>query len=68
MGKERRIPGEGLAERMGARERRRPRIGMTPAFYARLGLDDPWAIAGGEASTARPGMGWCSSPRHRSTP
>lgn len=46
MGSERRIPGEGLAERMGARERRRPRIGMSPAFYTRLGLDDPWATSG----------------------
>ena len=46
MGSDRRIPGEGLAERMGARERRRPRIGMSPAFYTRLGLEDPWAVAG----------------------
>lgn len=55
MGSERRIPGEGLAERMGARERRRPRIGMSPAFYTRLGLDDPWATPGtpegGEAAS-----------------
>jgi hypothetical protein len=55
MGSERRIPGEGLAERMGARERRRPRIGMSPAFYTRLGLDDPWASPGtpegGEAAS-----------------
>ncbi|MSP61647.1 MAG: hypothetical protein EXR72_15200 [Myxococcales bacterium] len=42
MAEHRRIPGEGLSERMEARTRRRPRLGMSPAFYARLGLDDPW--------------------------
>ena len=42
-GEDRRIPGEGLVKRMEARTRRRPRIGMSPAFYTRLGLDDPWA-------------------------
>lgn len=42
-GAERKVPGEALAKRMDARTRRRPRIGFAPEFYARLGLDDPWA-------------------------
>lgn len=67
MGNDRRIPGEGLAERMGARERRRPRIGLTPAFYARLGIDDPWAVAGvaGESVAEADGMVFLSAaPYH----
>ncbi len=43
-GAERTVPGEALAKRMDARTRRRPRICFAPEFYARLGLDDPWAL------------------------
>ncbi len=53
-GAERRIPGEGLLKRMEERTRRRPRLGMTPAFYTRLGLEDPWAVPG-EPEAAAPG-------------
>ncbi len=63
MGDNRRIPGEGLVDRMEARTRRRPRLGMSPAFYARLGLDDPWAGEGvaSEGPVAQDGMVFLSS-------
>ncbi len=51
MAENRRIPGEGLSDRMEARTRRRPRLGMSPAFYARLGLDDPWGAPLAPAQT-----------------
>lgn len=34
--------GEKLLLRLEKRLRRRPRIGFSPAFYARFGLEDPW--------------------------
>lgn len=40
---ERTVPGERLAKRLDERTRRRPRFGFAPEFYARHGLDDPWA-------------------------
>ena len=41
-GQNRRVPGEGMAARVEKRMVRRPQLGFTPAFYARLGLEDPW--------------------------
>jgi hypothetical protein len=34
--------GEKLILRLEKRLRRRPRIGFSPGFYARFGLEDPW--------------------------
>ena len=34
--------GEALLSRLEARLTRRPRIGFSPAFYARFGWEDPW--------------------------
>jgi hypothetical protein len=34
--------GSRLVERLESRKARRPRVGLTPAFYARFGLADPW--------------------------
>ena len=34
--------GEKLLLRLEKRLRRRPRIGFSPGFYARFGLEDPW--------------------------
>ncbi|MBM4392949.1 MAG: hypothetical protein FJ090_17625, partial [Deltaproteobacteria bacterium] len=45
---ERRVPGEQLAERMQRRTFRRPSLGMSPSFYGRLGIDDPWAVEGAD--------------------
>lgn len=39
----RRVPGQGVLERLEQRKQRRPRIGMSPEFYARFGMADPWA-------------------------
>ncbi len=54
---ERRVPGERLVERMERRTRRRPRLGMSPAFYSRLGLEDPWAIEGADCEAPVGGDG-----------
>ena len=42
-GENRRTPGDRLVSRILTRERRRPRMGLTPDFYARFGMDDPWS-------------------------
>ena len=34
--------GSRLVQRLESRKARRPRVGLTPAFYARFGLSDPW--------------------------
>ncbi|MFZ5475680.1 MAG: hypothetical protein ACOZNI_02795 [Myxococcota bacterium] len=50
-GEIRSIPGERLTSRLHVRQRRRPRMGFSPDFYARFGMDDPWAFeetGGGE--------------------
>lgn len=39
----RRVPGQATLERLERRTKRRPKIGMSPEFYARFGLSDPWA-------------------------
>ena len=36
--------GEALLSRLEKRLRRRPRIGFSPGFYARFGLEDPWLV------------------------
>ncbi|HJN75089.1 MAG TPA: hypothetical protein QGF58_14265 [Myxococcota bacterium] len=41
-----RYPGKRLVERLERRTVRRPRIGLSPAFYARFGLADPWLELG----------------------
>lgn len=42
VGETRRVPGENLSERLSGRFNRRPRLGLSPAFYERFGLADPW--------------------------
>lgn len=42
----REIPGQRVMSRLLARVSARPLVGPSPAFYARFGLDDPWASAG----------------------
>ncbi len=39
----RRFPGQSILERVAKRFAARPRIGPSAKFYARFGLDDPWA-------------------------
>ena len=39
----RRVPGQDTMERLERRTKRRPNIGMSPEFYARFGLSDPWS-------------------------
>jgi hypothetical protein len=46
----RETPGERLVRRLTKRERRRPRLGFAPEFYARLGTEDPWTAAEAEPS------------------
>lgn len=41
-----RVPGERLSSRLSSRTHRRPRMGMSPAFYLRFGLEDPWLPTG----------------------
>src|SRR5688572_3195832 len=56
-------PGERLVSRMMARTRRRPRMGFSPEFYGRLGLDDPWAFeeSAGAEEPAGDGMVFLSA-------
>ena len=42
-----RFPGQSLVDRLEKRKARRPRVGLSPAFYARFGLEDPWLELGG---------------------
>ena len=35
-------PGNRLVQRLEGRISRRPRLGLTPKFFTRLGLSDPW--------------------------
>ena len=44
------FPGKRLVERLERRTARRPRVGLSPAFYARFGLADPWLELGEGAS------------------
>lgn len=58
--------GERLSQRSGRifkRAERRPRIGLAPEFYARLGLDDPWLSpqAASEASDQGDGFVYLSA-------
>lgn len=39
----RRVAGQATMERLERRTKRRPNIGMSPEFYARFGLSDPWS-------------------------
>jgi len=50
----RQYPGEQLVERLAARGEQRLRVGVSSAFFARFGLDNPWEF---ESS----GVGWGSS-------
>ncbi|MDP2312181.1 MAG: hypothetical protein Q8P41_04695, partial [Pseudomonadota bacterium] len=49
-GENRKIPGDRLVSRILTRVRRRPRMGLSPDFYARFGMADPWVAPefGGE--------------------
>ena len=40
--KNHKVPGERLSQRLTSRTARRPRMGMSPAFYLRFGMEDPW--------------------------
>ena len=40
------VPGERLSRRLTSRTARRPRMGMSPAFYLRFGMEDPWLQGG----------------------
>ena len=40
------IPGQALMSRLFTRAATRPTIGTSPAFFARFGLEDPWAFNG----------------------
>ena len=40
------IPGQRLMSRLFTRVAVRPTIGTSPAFFARFGLEDPWAFGG----------------------
>jgi hypothetical protein len=42
-GEIRSIPGDRLVSRILTRARRRPRMGLSPDFYARFGMEDPWS-------------------------
>ncbi|MCP4804067.1 MAG: hypothetical protein GY884_01845 [Proteobacteria bacterium] len=42
-----RFPGQSLVDRLEKRKSRRPHVGLSPAFYARFGLEDPWLDTGG---------------------
>src|SRR5678815_3712187 len=44
------IPGQRVMSRLYSRVATRPTFGPSPAFYARFGLDDPWATSGMGAS------------------
>jgi len=53
---ERKVPGESLSHRLDGRRFRRPRIGFSPAFYARWGLQDPWTdLSSGSLADLGPG-------------
>lgn len=41
-----RTPGSRLVDRLDRRHARRPKIGLSPEFYGRFGLTDPWADVG----------------------
>ncbi|MCK6520469.1 hypothetical protein L6R49_03420, partial [Myxococcota bacterium] len=43
-------PGNRLVQRLEGRVSRRPRLGLTPSFFARLGLSDPWLGAAARSS------------------
>lgn len=43
-GENRETLGERLVGRLMNRNRRRPRLGFSPDFYARFGMDDPWSF------------------------
>src|SRR4051812_26406126 len=45
-GEIRNIPGDRLVSRIFTRVGRRPRLGLSPDFYARFGMDDPWSSPG----------------------
>ncbi|MCO4748110.1 MAG: hypothetical protein KC912_25170, partial [Proteobacteria bacterium] len=44
MSEARRIPGQSILARLGARGIHRPSLGASPAFYERFGLADPWTV------------------------
>ena len=50
------FPGEQLVDRLWLRRAERPRIGVSPAFFARFGLEDPWALSQHPGD----GSGWLS--------
>ena len=62
-GETRRIPGERLVSRVLSRTRRRPRMGLSPDFYARFGMEDPWTAPeiGGESVESGDGMVFLSA-------
>ncbi|MES2639021.1 MAG: hypothetical protein V4850_06045 [Myxococcota bacterium] len=62
-GENRKIPGDRLVSRILTRVRRRPRMGLSPDFYARFGMADPWTAPefGGEEPAANDGMVFLSA-------
>ncbi|TNE90780.1 MAG: hypothetical protein EP330_07575, partial [Deltaproteobacteria bacterium] len=44
MSEARRLPGQSILERLGARGIQRPQLGASPGFYERFGLADPWTV------------------------
>jgi hypothetical protein len=62
-GENRSIPGDRLVSRILTRVRRRPRLGMSPDFYARFGMSDPWTAPefAGQDPAAEGGMVFLSA-------
>ncbi len=62
-GENRKIPGDRLVSRILTRVRRRPRMGLSPDFYARFGMSDPWSAPefGGEEPAATEGFVFLSA-------
>ena len=56
-GQNRETLGERLANRLRSRSARRPRMALDASFYARFGLEDPWASPDAAAETEAAGDG-----------